>query len=179
VALALVVLLHILHNPLSSPEFVIGTVVVSLASIFFVLPNVLVRPDADLTREQLLKARNDVRTAGIQIVGGAALLVGLLFTSRSLGLNQQGQINDRFTKATEQLGSDRLATRLGGISALERITRDSRPDQGPAMKALTDFVQEHAPTPRPGAVTRTTVSMDVQAILTVVGRREASSDPAG
>src|SRR4030088_2064151 len=71
-ALALVVLLQILHNPLSSPEFVIGAVVGALASIFFVLPNVLVRPEADLTREQLLKARNDVRIAGIQIVGGAA-----------------------------------------------------------------------------------------------------------
>jgi hypothetical protein len=98
----------------NSLEFLAAGVVVALGSIFLVLPTVLVRSHGDLTREQLLKARNDVRTAGIQILGGAVLLAGLLFTNRSLDLNRQsqeltrqsqeltrqGQITDRFTKAT-------------------------------------------------------------------------------
>ena len=30
-------------------------------------------------------------------------------------MSQEGQITDRFTKAIEQLGSDKLEVRLGGI----------------------------------------------------------------
>jgi uncharacterized protein YjbI with pentapeptide repeats len=169
----------------NSLAFLVGSVVVALGCVFFVLPNILVHPRADLTTEQLLKARNDVRTAGIQILGGAVLLVGLLFTNRTLDLNRQGQeltrqgqITDRFTKATDQLGSDKIDTRLGGIYALERIARDSQADQGPVMEVLTAFVREHAPVPQTGAASATTtVSTDVQAVLTVVGRRKVSNDP--
>jgi hypothetical protein len=161
-------------------------VLIGLGMIFVVLPTVLVRPHPELAREQLLKARNDIRTAGIQIVGGTALLAGLVFTNRTLGLNQQGQITDRFTKATDQLGSDKLDIRLGGIYSMERIARDSKNDQGPVMEVLTAFVRDHAPaTPTSTASTGTTstasvgptVPTDVQAVLTVVGRRNALNDP--
>jgi uncharacterized protein YjbI with pentapeptide repeats len=170
-------------------QFVIALVVlIGLGMVFVVLPTVLVRPHPDLAREQLLKARNDIRTAGIQIVGGTALLAGLVFTNRTLGLNQQGQITDRFTKATDQLGSDKLDIRLGGIYSMERIARDSKNDQGPVMEVLTAFVRDHAPaTPTNTASTGTTstasvgpaVPTDVQAVLTVVGRRNALNDPHG
>jgi hypothetical protein len=36
--------------------------------------------------------------------------------------------SDRYTKAIEQLGSDKLDVRSGGIHALERITVDSKRD---------------------------------------------------
>jgi hypothetical protein len=39
---------------------------------------------------------------------------------------EQGHIPDRFTKAVEQLASDKLPVRVGTIYALERISRDSR-----------------------------------------------------
>jgi hypothetical protein len=170
-------------------QFVVALVVlIGLGMIFVVLPTVLVRPYPDLAREQLLKARNDIRTAGIQIVGGTALLAGLVFTNRTLGLNQQGQITDRFTKATDQLGSDKLDIRLGGIYSMERIARDSKNDQGPVMEVLTAFVRDHVPTtPTSTASTGTTstagvrpaVPTDVQAVLTVVGRRNVLNDPDG
>jgi hypothetical protein len=38
----------------------------------------------------------------------------------------RGHIADRYTKATEQLGSDKLDVHLGGIHALERIAVDSK-----------------------------------------------------
>jgi hypothetical protein len=166
----------------------VGLAVVALLGlVFVVLPTVLVRPNTELDREKLLKARNDVRTAGIQIVGGTALLAGLVFTNRTLGLNQQGQITDRFTKATDQLGSDRLAIRLGGIYSLERIARDSKADHGPVMEVLTAFVRDHAaasPTatasplgPSTTTAARPMAPTDVQAVLTVVGRRNVRNDP--
>jgi hypothetical protein len=53
---------------------------------------------------------------------------------------REGQITDRFTKAIAQLGEqgpEKLAVRLGGIYALERIARDSERDHWPMMEVLT------------------------------------------
>lgn len=63
----------------------------------------------------------------------------------NLRLSQEEQITGRFTKAIEQLGSDSLAIRLGGIYALERIARDSERDHWPIMEILTAYVREHSP----------------------------------
>jgi len=47
---------------------------------------------------------------------------------RTFELTEQGQVTDRYTKAIEQLGSDKLGVCIGGIHALERIGRDSARD---------------------------------------------------
>ena len=47
---------------------------------------------------------------------------------RTHELTEQGQVTDRYTKAIEQLGSDKLDVRIGGIYALERVARDSPRD---------------------------------------------------
>src|SRR3954471_6413642 len=44
------------------------------------------------------------------------------------------------------LGSDKLAARLGGIYALERIARESKRDHWPIMETLTAYVRTYAPT---------------------------------
>src|SRR5262249_20605764 len=117
------------------------------------------------------------------ILGGAALLVGLYFTSQTLRTTQEGQITDRFTKAITQLGDTNHAVQLGGIYALERIARDSEPDHGAVMDVLTAFVREHAPatTPPPDNTPGEKETKEspleqkpppaIQAILTVIGRR--------
>jgi Pentapeptide repeats (8 copies) len=84
-----------------------------------------------------------------QILGGTALLSGLYFTWRTLQVNREGQITERFTRAIDQLGSEELEVRLGGIYALERIARDSERDHWPIMEVLTAYVRQHAPW-RPG-----------------------------
>ena len=40
---------------------------------------------------------------------------------QTVAVAQEGQITERFTRAIEQLGSDKIAIRLGGIYALERV----------------------------------------------------------
>ncbi|MFO0096925.1 MAG: pentapeptide repeat-containing protein, partial [Aphanizomenon sp.] len=55
------------------------------------------------------------------------------------------QITERFSKAIEQLGSDKPEVILGGIYTLERIARDSEPDQWTIMEVLTAFVRQNAP----------------------------------
>jgi hypothetical protein len=70
---------------------------------------------------QRAAAEASTRTA---IIAGLAVFAALL----TYRLTQQGQITDRYTKAVEQLGGDKLHVRLGGIYALERIAVDSQRD---------------------------------------------------
>jgi hypothetical protein len=66
-----------------------------------------------------------------------------------LRLTRQGQITERFTRAIDQLGSEKLEIRLGGIYALERIDKESpeRAYHSTVMEVLTAYVRENAPWP--------------------------------
>ena len=141
------------------------------------------------------KLEHDVRTAMVQALGGVLVVIGLIFTAKTWLTTREGQITDRFTKAINQLGEAapaKLAIRLGGIYALERIARDSKRDHWPIMEVLTAYVRENAPwkeeeqgsqkedTPpnespppmTPGA--RPKPAADIQAILMVLQRRRQS-----
>ena len=109
------------------------------------------------------------------------LLLGTLYVAwkrataaeRAVEVAQEGQITERFTRAIEQLGSDNIAIRLGGIYALERIAMDSEKDHWQVMEVLTAFVREKSPwkgnffEPQP----LLSITFDIQAILEVLGRR--------
>jgi uncharacterized protein YjbI with pentapeptide repeats len=125
-------------------------------------------------------ARQGVRTASLALLAGAIAVVGAVYTARTFALNRAGQLTDRFTKAIEQLGHTELDVRLGGIYALERIARDSREDHHQVVEVLTAYVREHAPrleeqaegpTASGPARTEPGPATDVQAVLTVLGRR--------
>lgn len=88
------------------------------------------------------------RTAILALLAGLIAVTGAIFTGLSYGLNQSGQITERFTRAVDQLGNDKLNVRLGGIYALERIAHDSRDDHPQVMEVLTAYVREHAPWPQ-------------------------------
>jgi hypothetical protein len=105
-------------------------------------------------------------------------------------LAEQGQITERFTRAIDQLGSEHLDVRLGGIYALERIARDSPGDRATIGEVLTAYIRGHAPRPSrldgqpPAEAAIEEVAFlrlrapDVQAALTVLGRgRFADPDP--
>jgi hypothetical protein len=128
-------------------------------------------------------AEASTRTGIIAGLAGLAALGSLAMTTRTHRLTQHGHFIDRYTKAIEQLGSDTLVVRLGGIYALERIAVDSRRDQLTVVEVLSAFIREHpasAPLARP--TKRKTahplslshrankLSADVQAALTVLGR---------
>ena len=79
-------------------------------------------------------ARGRLLTLGAGLFAAAALVFTALNFSllrrnseqadqwqrRTHELTEQGQVTDRYTKAIEQLGSDKLDVRIGGIYALER-----------------------------------------------------------
>ena len=113
-------------------------------------------------------------------------IAALWFTNQSLSaandqyrLTQQGQITDRFGKAIEQLGSDKADIRLGGIYSLERLAGDSPPDHPTIFEVLSSFVRTHSPATkdcRTPDFSAKPLTVDVQAALTVIGRRHTEND---
>jgi hypothetical protein len=106
-----------------------------------------------------------------------------LWQRRTHELTEQGQVTDRYTKAVEQLGSDKPDVRIGGIYALERVARDSSRDHPAVMEVLTAFIREHSREPWPLPRTEEedadlveSTRPDIQAALTVVGRRNREHD---
>lgn len=119
----------------------------------------------------------------VQIITALFVLVGLSLTWRRVRAVEEGQITERFTRAVDQLGQeskDKMAIRLGGIYALERIAKDSAKDHGPVMEVLTAYVREKAPSPEREIDTpeeeEKPPPTDIQAILTVIGRRETTGN---
>jgi uncharacterized protein YjbI with pentapeptide repeats len=145
------------------------------------------------------KARADLednfrRTVG-QLLGGAAVLFGawLVFLQfsqqqQTAQIDQQEQaaqqqqqqaardllISNQVSKGFEQLASDKMAMRLGGIFALEGVM-NTRPEQyrGPVLEMLCAFVREYTI----GKTVSERPAIDIQAALTVIGRRKGQEPP--
>jgi hypothetical protein len=89
----------------------------------------------------------------------------------------QGAATDRYARAMALLSDEKLEVRLGGIYSLERLARESEKDHGPIMEVLAAFVREQVGW-KEGEPAMARPRADVQAILTVLGRRHAPFDPA-
>jgi hypothetical protein len=131
---------------------------------------------------RLQSAYEAVRTQLLTLGAGLFTAGALVYTARNFALSRQGQVTDRYTKAIEQLGSDKIDVRIGGIFALERIAADSARDHPTVMEVLAAFIREHSreqwplpasdDAPAPERFTRP----DVQAALRVIGRRKVAND---
>jgi hypothetical protein len=195
---------------LSQAPWHIGVIGIGFALIvlLFLLWKLPKRKAASLTSglKERFDIENETRKTWATIVGGTAVLFTLLFTwgnlrvtqdnlritqetaIKSQELTREGQITDGFTKAITQLGdAERLAVRLGGIYALERIAKESTKHHWPIMEVLTAYVWGNAPWnekygsqntiwacdrfSEPIQLTSPKPATDIQAILTVLGRR--------
>jgi uncharacterized protein YjbI with pentapeptide repeats len=125
------------------------------ASVLF-LPRVLYPPlsSAELRGVPTAKERielqqaqsglqNDARATLLQAAGGVLLVAAAVTTWRQVHVAREGQITERFTRAIDQLGSDKLEIRLGGILALERVARNSEADREAITRILEIFVRTH------------------------------------
>ena len=109
-----------------------------------------------MLQDRLFLAENSARVTIAQVFGGLLLFASILIALRNVKIAQEnartaqktlqvtedGKLTERFSKAVELLGSDKLDTRLGGVYALERIARDSRNDHWTVIEILTAFVRE-------------------------------------
>jgi uncharacterized protein YjbI with pentapeptide repeats len=145
------------------------TIIGFLAVIIWLVPKAYVKSlrtksanddQSEFDREkERLKLEDDSRKTIAQIVGGAIILGGLIFTYNTYRLNveqmkisikqqeinQEGQITDRFTKAVSQIGSEDMEVRLGGLYALERIGKDSPKDFKTIMEIISSYIREKSP----------------------------------
>jgi hypothetical protein len=88
-------------------------------------------------------------------------------------------ISNQVSKGFEQLGGDKVAVRLGGIYALEGVMNTSEQYHQPVLEALCAFVRDSTrdvkiapPNPKTGIANIPRLATDVQAALTVIGRRK-------
>jgi hypothetical protein len=157
----------------------------AIVLVVWVLPSVLTEHPRIPKSAERHAAIASTRTSLVAMLAAIGAAGGLAYTARTYRLSREGHITDRYSKAVEQLGSDKMEVVLGGIYALERLMRDSPADQPTIMETLAAYVREHAPISRPpreadeSAVTTVPVATqapnhpaeDVQAVLTVLGRR--------
>ena len=155
------------------------------------------RQGTTLGDREIFDIENSARSTLGQILSGVAVLAGLIFawqqlgnTSETLFVSQQGQITDRFTRAVDQLGNADVTVRLGGIYALERISRDSERDHETVLEILAAFARQRSPAEQAAAVVNATpagdptamlpsirnLPLDIDVVLKVISRRDPALD---
>jgi hypothetical protein len=163
----------------------IAAVVLALAVawvLFVPAADWLAHHDVGSVKGPLLQTARDAARGRLLTLGAGLFAIGaLLFTARNFALSRVGQVTDRYTKAIDQLGSDKIDVRIGGIYALERIARDSARDHPAVMEVLTAFIREHSqeqwPQPDPGGQDQErSTRPDIQAAARVIGRRTGKHD---
>jgi uncharacterized protein YjbI with pentapeptide repeats len=157
----------------------------------------------NLKKEQLklerdrIEIQNGIYKLAIEGIG-AILLGGAIYsgwqylrrTEAQAKIATDRQTTDRFDRAIANLASDKLEARLGGIYALERLAQESPSDYWMTIEILTAFVRERStlvPEPPPSLVgvdipkrhrkpSVPRIPTDVQAVMTVLSRRDLSQD---
>ncbi len=94
-------------------------------------------------------------------------------TEANVKATEEKQVTERFSKAVELLGSEKLEVRMGAIYALERIAKDSPKDHWTIMEVLTSLVREKSQTRH---IPNIKITIDIQSALAVIGRRDSSKD---
>jgi hypothetical protein len=177
-------------------EITVGAALVVLAAIWWLWWRLPQRQVARLALQiHDPKARADTednfrKTIG-QVLGGIAVLAGavaayLQFTQQqqtayqqiltqqqasenSLKASRDLLISNQVAKGFEQLASNKMTMRLGGIYALEGVMNTSEQYRVPVLEALCAFVRDN--TRDKPATAIQPLATDVQAALTVIGRR--------
>jgi uncharacterized protein YjbI with pentapeptide repeats len=200
--------------------FVLPTWIVSQVSPQYALPSQSPSGVQPLQPVDRLKAITDTRGTLLNVliplaaaIAGTAAWFGLRATQAQLAetrrqnermfettqaqlkLSLQDQVNERFSKAIDQLGNDKLDVRIGGIYALGQIARDSAELHQQIMEILAAFLRVHthdsprtpstskdvgvdeaAGTEVKPAFSQLNLRADFQAAATVLGRRDGSLD---
>ena len=122
-----------------------------------------------------------------QLFGGVAVLLAAVFAyyqfKETLGETEKSRetsqktsrdllISQQVSKGFEQLGSDKLVVRLGGIYALEGVLYVSEEYHRPIVEALCAFIRVTSSPPN----FRLPVATDITAVVTVLRRRADPSD---
>ncbi len=158
--------------------------------LFQQIPGLFAREDKDSRTFAIDVVKTIISALGLiaTLLAGIGLIVNYFNSQAEMQLTQQRLITERFSKAVEQIGSGKEEVVIGGIYSLERIAKDSPKDQWTIMEVLTSYIRKNSPIPsniqqlKPEAEEREktpeklpSVSIPVQAALTVIGRRKGDN----
>ena len=122
-------------------------------------------------RLEIIKITLSALSLFATVVAGAGLIATYWDNLEDRRLTQERLVTERFSKAISFLDEHNDETvRIGGIYALERIAKDSPKDHWTIMEVLTSYIRKHSPLV-PENESYSSVSIDVQAALTVIARR--------
>ena len=160
--------------------------------LFQQIPGLFAREDKDSRTFAIEVVKTIISALGLiaTLFAGIGLIVNYFNSQAEMQLTQQRLITERFSKAVEQIGNTKEEVVIGGIYSLERIAKDSPKDQWTIMEVLTSYIRKNSPIPsnieqlepeeRQKALEKLpSVSIPVQAALTVIGRRKVENDQAG
>ncbi|MFN7909868.1 MAG: pentapeptide repeat-containing protein [Microcystis sp.] len=160
--------------------------------LFQQIPGLFAREDKDSRTFAIEVVKTIISALGLiaTLSAGIVLFLNYRNSQAEMQLTQQRLITERFSKAVEQIGNTKEEVVIGGIYSLERIAKDSPKDQWTIMEVLTSYIRKNSPIPsniqqlkpeeRKKALKKLpSVSISVQAALTVIGRRKVENDQAG
>ena len=130
----------------------IAIVVIVVLLDFGPLPSWLLILDSrqlrHLTAFEQLQMQQNMRITVLQALGGLAVISGAVVAwsqvrtaNQTLSLSKSTRVTEVFAKAVEQLSSDGLATRLGGLYALDKLARDSEKERANIGAIISAFVR--------------------------------------
>ena len=123
----------------------------TLVLILWIVPYFQVPSFRRLTAQEKFQMKNEARKTLAQICGGAILLTGLYASFRTMDVSHEGQINDLYVKAVEEIdatdvnGKPKIEVRIGGMYALSKIGTDSKELFIPSINIIKTYVQTHLP----------------------------------
>ena len=157
--------------------------------LFYKLPQLFANADTRPFALDVVKTIISAASLIAAIIAAIGLFVNYQDALKDRELTQERLVTDRFTKAVGQLGNSKEEVIIGGIYSLERIAKDSPKDQWTIMEVLTAFVRKNSLIPpeieklavrseeKLTALEKLkAVNIQIQAALTVIGRREAKQD---
>lgn len=124
---------------------------VAFAPAWIVRHDIGVHGGSQLSAADRLKAVNDVRVVLLQGSAGLVALAGIglgaVLTLRQIRVSREGQFIDLFARAVEQLSSEQVSVRHGGVYAMEQIGEAAAHYRGHVAALLASFVRQQAPWP--------------------------------
>lgn len=175
---------------------IVAALVVVALALLAGAPNLLLPESAPrMNPRDLVEVEMQARKYMALLIVGALLAFGLYLLYRRIAvleknadISHQAQLAERFNRAIDQLGTYKLEVQLGGIFALERIAQESLIDHFTIMEILTAYIRENAQWSENkqgqsdnlvlenghsnGAVEQDKIPSDIQAVMTVIGRRK-------
>lgn len=154
------------------------------------------------TKRDFLRLENTLKGSVFQLASSLFFGVTVFIAWLNFVVSDQKQVAERFATAVEQLGSEQLGVKVGGIFALEKVAETSPETHWQVIEVLTSYIRDQSfkgksvskpeikeednqseelnvqkASNKVAAERATSVTIDIQTALTVICRRNYRQDP--